>query len=134
MRPTQSTLAPRDGRQRATVLVVEDEALIRRYIADELRDCHWRVLEAESGDKARLLFTAGEPIDLVFSDVQMPGEMNGIDLAHWVHDHHPDVHVLLASSIAALSAIPAQVCSEASIFRKPYDGQAIAARIHALMG
>jgi two-component system, response regulator PdtaR len=118
---------------RPTVLVVEDEALIRRSIAEELRGQCWRVLEAETGDKARLMLVAGEPIDLVFSDVQMPGGMDGIQLAHWIHANHPAIHMMLTSSVAAMAGIPHEICAQGSIFRKPYESQAIAARIHVLL-
>ena len=74
-----------------TVLVVEDEALVRMPIAEYLRDCGYKVLEAEDAGEAIHMVDGGDPVDVVFSDVRMPGDMDGFDLARWIGDHHPDV-------------------------------------------
>jgi len=116
-----------------TVLVVEDEPLVRLAIATHLRDGGWDVVEAGTGDEAQSLFLAGAAIDIVFSDVQMPGDMDGIGLAHWMHAHHPAVHMLLTSGKAAMMGLPADVCAQASMFKKPYEHDAVTARMHALM-
>ena len=125
---------PVPGRAHATVLVAEDEVLIRSWVADHLRDCGWNVLEAGSGAEARSLFLAGGSINVLFSAVQMSAATDGIELASWVHDNYPDVHVLLTSGVAAMAGIPTEVCPQASTFRKPYEREAVGARIRALLG
>ena len=64
----------------ACVLVVEDEVLVRVLIADELRDAGFLVLEAATGDKAWSYVQAGVQVDLVISDIGLPGSLNGVDL------------------------------------------------------
>lgn len=118
----------------ATVLVVEDEGLIRIATADYLRDCGWNVLEAASGEEAQALFTAGGQIDAVFSDVQMSANLDGVALARWLRAHHPGVPVVLTSGVAVLSDIPAEICAQASTFQKPYQCDAVSARLSILTG
>ena len=80
-----------------TVLVVEDDFFSRAMITEFLRDCGFAVLAAESADKALPMLRAHGEIDAVFSDVQMPGAMDGVDLAEWLAAERPDVKVLLTS-------------------------------------
>ncbi len=115
-----------------TLLVVEDEAIIRAATADYFRDRGWRVLEAKNGASAKALFAAREPIEVMFSDVQMASQTDGIVLAAWVRAHHPKVAVLLTSGAAKLTDIPASVCAQASTFIKPYECSVVAARISTL--
>src|SRR6185503_15958661 len=117
--------------ERATVLVVEDEGLIRLPIADCFRDS-WDVLEAANGDEAKALFVAGNRIDLVFSDVQMTHSLDGLSLAHWIHLNHPKVHVMLTSGVVKLSQVPPEICAQASTFTKPYEFSTVVDRVHAL--
>jgi DNA-binding response OmpR family regulator len=65
-------------------------------LADHLRDSGFRVLEAANATEAQHLFRAYEPIELMISDVNMPG-MDGVALATWVRKDFPDVHVVLVS-------------------------------------
>jgi DNA-binding NtrC family response regulator len=117
---------------RATVLVVEDEGLIRMSVADCLRDS-WDVLEAASGEEAKAMFAEGPSIDVVFSDVQMSPACDGFALAKWIHENHPKVHVLLTSGAVTMNNIDAAVCAQASTFKKPYDCNAVVARIRDLL-
>ena len=83
-----------DGRPR--VLVVEDEFLIRLLISDALRDAGFDVIEAFNGDEAiDILSTA--PVDLVLSDVRMPGTIDGLELLRWVRESLPALPVILTS-------------------------------------
>jgi DNA-binding NtrC family response regulator len=118
----------------STVLVVEDDALTRFATATYLADCGWRVLQAASAGEARAILDADSEIDLVFSDVEMPRGLDGIALAHWVHARHPGVRMMLTSGVASLAGVPAEICAPSSTFRKPYQCEAIAERIHALLG
>jgi two-component system, response regulator PdtaR len=75
---TARDIAERDlPAQSPTVLVVEDEVLVRMVIADYLRDCGFRVLEASTADEAMRVLGTNERVDIVFSDVQMPGSLDG---------------------------------------------------------
>jgi CheY-like chemotaxis protein len=72
------------------VLIVEDEALIRVALADFLQDVGFKVLEAANANEAvEIIEKASVPIDLVFTDVRMPGTLDGIELAHWIRTSRP---------------------------------------------
>jgi CheY-like chemotaxis protein len=88
-----------DPRQeKARILVVEDEVLIRMACAEELRDAGFSVIEAASADEALVCLTAGETVDLVFTDIQMPGSMNGLELASRLAVQYPSLPVILTSA------------------------------------
>jgi two-component system, response regulator PdtaR len=99
----------------ACVLVVEDEILIRVLIADELRADGLSVVEAATADEALSYFPAGVPVDLVLSDIEMPGTLNGVDLIHRLRARAPNLPTVLTSGNS-----PA--VHEADAFlSKPYD-------------
>jgi CheY-like chemotaxis protein len=85
------------GKAAATVLVVEDEVLVRAAAVAYLQDRGFSVLEAPTGDQARILMRQTPDIGVVFSDVQMPGSLDGVALAQWVATECPWVRVLLTS-------------------------------------
>lgn len=85
-----------------TVLVVEDDPLVRMVAVTQLQDRGFAVLEAPSGDEARVLVKQNRQIAIVFSDVQMPGTMDGIALARWLASECPAIKVLLTSGRAML--------------------------------
>ena len=69
-----------------------------RYVtAEYLEDCGFSVLQAANADEAVGLLQANRDVGAVFSDIQMPGSMNGLGLAHWITETLPDVKVLLTS-------------------------------------
>src|SRR5262245_21192751 len=101
MLPAHTKPSSENGdRSKPTVLLVEDEPLIRLAVADYLRECGFKVLEAGSADDALAILTATKPefrIDVLFSDVRMPGKLDGFGLARWVREHRPALPVLLGS-------------------------------------
>jgi CheY-like chemotaxis protein len=118
-----------EGRQ-PVVLVVEDEVLIRSAVAEYLRTSGNLVVEAANAAEALAVFAAGVAIDVVFSDIHMPGGMDGLSLAHWIHQHYPAVRVVLTSGNA--DAARATAVAEA-FFRKPYRTSEVAFRIRSLI-
>lgn len=80
-----------------TILVVEDEDPIRMILTEFLQDQGYNVLEATNVEEAKHMFAGSPPIDLVFSDINMPGRENGFALARWVHQQFPGTKVLLTS-------------------------------------
>jgi CheY-like chemotaxis protein len=116
-----------------TVLVVEDEVLVRMVIADYLRECGYRVIEAGSAAEAITVLTSPEPVDIVFSDIQMPGEMDGFGLATWVRQNQPGLKVLLASGNARSARTAGDLCEEGPLEQKPYHPQTILGRIQRLL-
>ena len=117
-----------------TVLVVEDEVLIRWIIAEHLRDCGYRVIEAGSGDEAiEVLRRTALTIDVVFSDVRMPGSTDGFALAQWVRAQRPAIRVVLTSGIEKAFNAAAALCAEAPMVSKPYAPSEIERRIRRLL-
>ena len=111
----------------ACVLVVEDEVLIRLEIADELRAQGLLVVEAATADQALSFFQAGVQVDLVFSDIEMPGSMNGVGLIQRLRVTAPNLPTVLTSGAAPDA-------HEADAFvSKPYDMRQVAALIATLL-
>lgn len=119
------------GLDAATVLIVEDEEPVRMPIAEYLRDCGYHVLEAGDADEAIGLVNADARVDVVFSDVRMPGDKDGFALARWLHDHYPDVPVLLTSGYSAQAARGADL---PRVIEKPYSQVRVREQIRHLIG
>jgi len=88
-------VAPRGKRPR--ILLVEDEVLIRSLFAEALRDAGCQVVEAARADEALSYIHAGSDIDLVFSDVRMPGDIDGMELMRVLGSLRPSLPVILTS-------------------------------------
>jgi CheY-like chemotaxis protein len=117
-----------------TILVVEDEVLIRFAIADYLRDCGYRVLEAGNGAEAQELVTrGGEPIHLVFSDIQMPGTIDGFALARWLRANNPAVKIILTSGVVRSTEVANDLCELQPIEGKPYNERTLLRRIQTML-
>jgi CheY-like chemotaxis protein len=101
----------------ARILVVEDEVLIRALIAEELRLAGFSVIEAGRADEALTFIKSGEQVDLVFSDIQTPGSLDGLQLAETIHDKYPDIPVILTSG----NSEPKYVGIPWLFVPKPYD-------------
>jgi signal transduction histidine kinase/CheY-like chemotaxis protein len=82
---------------RGTVLFVEDDPLVREAVGQALRECGFAVLAAEDGQRALALLDGGARPSVVFSDIVMPGTVNGIDLANAVRQRFPRLPVVLAT-------------------------------------
>jgi CheY-like chemotaxis protein len=85
------------GRPSAAVLIVEDEPLIRMGAVSLIEDAGFEVYEASSADAAIALLEMHEEISLIFTDVDMPGPMDGLKLAHYVRGRWPPVKIIVAS-------------------------------------
>jgi len=124
-----------DSKERCpAVLVVEDEVLIRLVIADYLRECGFKVYEAATALEAiEILESHKAAIDLVFSDVRLPGEMSGFTLAQWVRKNRPGVAIILTSGDARKSEAARELCENEPFFAKPYDVQLVVSHIRTLI-
>lgn len=117
-----------------SMLVVEDEVLIRFTLADYLRDCGFHVVEAADASEAIALLQASETIiDLVFSDVHMPGELDGFGLARWLRSTMPDVLVILTSGVARTADLGEELCGLGPIETKPYHLHSLADRMRRVL-
>lgn len=110
----------------ATIVVAEDEVLVRLMVADHLRAQGFRVLEAASAQEAISILRSVPDIDVIVSDMHMLGPQDGIELANFARANYPHVSMLLASAYPppAADQNPFAAC-----FIKPYNLEAIAAWI-----
>ena len=111
----------REGRGR-TILVVEDDPDVRRVTIERLKMLGYKILEANNGSTALAIVESGAPIDLVFSDVNMPGGMSGFKLAQRVRERRPEQKLLLTSGFTGAQAGEAAI-SGVLMLRKPYSQQ-----------
>jgi two-component system, response regulator PdtaR len=88
---------PPPGERVPSVLVVEDDFLVRAVAVAHLQECGFSIVEAQTADEAMVILRDDRSIAAVFSDVQMPGRMDGIALAHWLARTCPKIKVLLTS-------------------------------------
>jgi two-component system, response regulator PdtaR len=104
--------------ERPTVLLVEDEVLIRLMVADELRSQGLQVLEASNADEALTILESSLSVHLLFTDVRMPGRMDGFALAKLAQARFPRLKLIIASSREPEEALrtPAD-----AFISKPYD-------------
>jgi CheY-like chemotaxis protein len=121
----------RPEREQATILVVEDEVLIRIVLADELRMAGFHALEAADADEALVLLAAAPEIALVFTDIRMPGSMDGLELSRHVRARWPHVKVIVASG--AELPVHAEPSWDATL-QKPYDVPDVLGSVRALLG
>lgn len=116
-----------------TILVVEDDVLIRMPIAQYLRDCGYRVIEAVNADEAvTVLLHRDTVVDIVFSDIEMPGAMDGFGLAKWIREHRPGTEIVLAGTVPRSIDAAKELC-EAGPLPKPYEAQAVHDNIRRLL-
>jgi CheY-like chemotaxis protein len=115
-----------------TVLVVDDEPLICSLASASLRDAGYRTLEAHNARQAIDLLEKGEHVDVVFSDVQMPG-MDGFELQRWLRQHRPQVKVLLASGVENVKAASGYMGPPRWLLFKPYNGVDLEQRIREMI-
>jgi DNA-binding response OmpR family regulator len=117
----------------ATILVVEDEVLIRAAVAGYLRDCGYRVLEAGTAEEAQTIFASGEPVDILFADVELGPGASGFVLATWARQKHPAVRILLTSGVDRTAEKAGDLC-DGPFLAKPYAHERLAEEINRLLG
>lgn len=133
--PSMRERARRHGNGHAdppTILVVEDEVLIRLAICDYLRQAGYRVVEGSTGEEAQRVFRAGERIEVLFSDVELGPGMNGLALAKWVRQNFPEVRILLTSGTVKLSDQRATF-GDSLLLSKPYSHESVEQQIRQLV-
>lgn len=120
------------ARAETVVLVVEDETLVRMGIVDHLIDEGFTVLEASNADEAVAILTSNLDIRIVFTDVDMPGSMDGLKLAAAVRRRWPPIKIVVTSGHrkVAIEELP----GEAQFFSKSYNPYKVAAALRSLAG
>jgi CheY-like chemotaxis protein len=112
------------------VLVVDDEAIIRMYAVDVMEEAGFSVIEAENGPDALALLADHPEISVLFTDIQMPGAFDGMELARRVYSRRPDVQLVITSG--NVRPTPNEIPDHGQFVAKPYDVQAVARMISSL--
>ena len=128
--PVRAQPAPA-GAATASVLVVEDDDLVRAMASEMLVDLGYRVSTAANASDAIEFIESGAPVEILFSDISMPGGQNGVDLARHAKKLRPDLKVLLSSGWA--NAKDGANFGDFDLIDKPYDPSDLAARLAALL-
>jgi two-component system, response regulator PdtaR len=101
------------------ILVVEDEALVRMYLVDAIELEGLKAYEAANADDAILIMEAHSDIRVLFTDIDMPGSMDGIKLSHYVSNRWPPARVFIASG--RVIPLDDQLVPRSTFLRKPYS-------------
>jgi CheY-like chemotaxis protein len=117
--------------QRTAVLVVEDDALIRMGIVDELKDAGFEVLEAANSVVAIEILIANPCIEVMFTDIDMPGGVDGLKLAASVRDRWPPITIIVTSGLRAVGVESLPV--RARFMPKPYNPGFVVRSIREMM-
>jgi two-component sensor histidine kinase/CheY-like chemotaxis protein len=123
--PTDSTEVPK-------VLVVEDEMILRMRAVDIVEDAGFHPVEAVNADEALSILESRSDISLLFTDIQMPGSIDGLKLAHAVHDRWPSIKIILVSGQVKPS--DAETPVDSRFFRKPLGVEQMIAELKAMVG
>ncbi len=119
------------AKARQTVLIVEDEVLIRMSSAATLEDAGFRILEAGSSAEALQILAANKDIDILMTDVRLPGEIDGLDLVALVHRVHPDIRAIVVSGNT--SAEDASNAGAIGFLPKPYMAHSLVRAVNELI-
>jgi two-component system, response regulator PdtaR len=115
--------------QGRTVLVIEDEILVRFEVAEALREAGMCVIEARDADEAMEHLGAGRSVDFVFADIELPGTMNGLEFCAAIARRFPQLKFLITSGRTSAQ----EAMSVRSFIPKPYVPADIVARIRAAL-
>ena len=114
------------------VLIVEDEMMLRMRAVDIVEDAGFRPVEAVNADEAISILESRSDISLLFTDIQMPGSMDGLKLAHTVHDRWPAIKIILVSGRVKPS--DAERPADSRFFGKPLGVEQMIAELQAMVG
>src|SRR5438445_4879785 len=116
----------------AVVLVVEDEMLLRMRAVDMVEDAGFTSVEAVDADEAVAIIESRSDIALLFIDIQMPGSMDGLGLAHAVHERWPPIKIILVSGQLRPAAI--DIPPNSRFFGKPLEANEMIAEMQDMIG
>src|SRR4051794_11219265 len=123
---------PMDSPEVPNVLVVEDEMVLRMRAVDIVEDAGFRPVEAVSADEAISILESRSDISLLFTDIQMPGSMDGLKLAHAVHDRWPSIKIILVSGQVKPS--DEEKPADSRFFGKPLSDAQMISELQAMVG
>ena len=116
----------------AVVLVVEDEMLLRMRAVDMMEDAGYIPVEAADADQAVAILESRSDIALMFTDIQMPGSMDGLGLAHSVHERWPPIKIIMVSG--QLKLANTDIPTDSRFFEKPFEAGEMIAEMQSMIG
>src|SRR6202171_3415732 len=125
-------MAPGQSAALRAILVVEDEMLLRMRAVDMVEDAGFTPIEAINADDALAILESRSDIELLFTDIQMPGSMDGLKLAHAVHERWPLIKIILVSG--QLTLTEADKPADSRFYGKPLDVKHMIAELQDMMG
>ena len=114
---------------RRAILIVEDDQLLRLLTVDIVEAAGFVALQADNADEAVTVLEARSDIALLLTDINMPGSMDGLKLAHAVRHRWPPIKIIVVSSRVPDSVLP----TDSRFFAKPYHGEELISEIQSLM-
>ena len=114
------------------VLIVEDEPVLRMLAVEVVEEAGFIAIEARDADEAVILLESRTDIALLFTDINMPGGMDGLKLAHAVRDRWPPIKILVVSGKQRLQ--PSELPSNSCFLGKPYQVTALVEELRSLVG
>jgi DNA-binding response OmpR family regulator len=117
-----------------TVLLVDAEIIVRMMLAEYLRECGYRVIEAASADEAKFVLEHGDfRVDVILVDIAAAGSSSGFSFVGWARKHKAGLPIVLAGTADHASNAAGDLCEEGPMFKKPYDHQLLLQRIRQLL-
>jgi len=110
------------------VLLVEDHSRLRKILQLALESDGFRVTAAQSADEALALLASGAAVDVLLTDIRMPGSIDGLQLARWARDQHAGMAILLQTGFSDLDT------GDFPLLRKPYPPEELSAQLRAIVG
>lgn len=119
------------GETTGTIFVVDPDILVRMVIAGYLRDCGYKVIEGVSANDVLAVLEAGTKIDVILTEVQLTGGIDGFGLVRKIRENHPKIDVILTSGVARVAGKASDLCDDGPL-EKPYQPQEVIRRINFL--
>lgn len=108
------------------LIIADSDVLVRSSLADYLRDCGYKVIEAASSDEVvAVLQDTTLQIDTLLMDADLAGSLNAFALRLWVKQNNSDVDVVLAGNTRAAAEAAGELCDEGPELQRPYDPQSV---------
>jgi CheY-like chemotaxis protein len=125
---------PVTGEQQKTILVVDDDDMVRKSVIAQMKSLGYSTIEASNPDIALEVIERDEPIDLLFSDIVMPGSIDGIELARRTRQRRPTLRILLTSGYPDLKTSRAEEAhTQWEVLKKPYRRSDLQAALREIL-
>jgi two-component system, response regulator PdtaR len=118
--------------KRPVVLIVEDETLLRMHAVEMIEEAGFDIVEAGNADEAISALEIRSDISVVFTDIQMPGSMDGLKLAAAVRSRWPPIKIIATSGRCAIRE--GDLPEDGLFLPKPYSSESISSMLHELTG